>query len=599
MATDEEKEEIRTRADLVEIISRYVTVHPRGKNYLAICPFHSEKTPSFSISPEKGFFHCFGCGENGDVFQFLMKIEKLDFVDVLQRLATEVGVTLSSEGQNAGESAKLREVAKSVAKFYQAALAEPGGEKALQYLQGRGLTPEMIKRFQLGYALTSGDHLLKKFSKSQDELSKLGLLQENESGKWSFLRGRVIYPLFALQGEVIGFAGRILEQGEPKYLNTKGTSLFEKGRMLYGLHLARDASQQAGHALLVEGYMDVIMAHQHGFSNAVASMGTAFTSDQARLLKRFVPRVLIAYDRDNAGQAATLRGMRQLLSAGLEVEVVLLPKGDDPDSLLRKSGGDSFRRLLNASIPFPDFYVETLLQSHDFNNVSGKEQILMAANEFLEEIRNAAQKSLIVKRISQSLEISDYELEKEMRRKVHLQETGAILNTNASEKSCWEIEEDLMYLLVQGEIEIDQIRKELSPSDFQRFSQATEILFSLSRENGIARIEGVAGQRFLNEWISKLSEEDQRDIRKLAVSENHHKDSSIALEQLIGCHHLVKLGNRLHKILQEIRGAEPQGNQESLLMLHREYQECIKERKRLLLELGWGTSNVKGGGRTS
>ncbi|MBI1730575.1 DNA primase [Candidatus Acetothermia bacterium] len=599
MANREEKEEIRARADIVEIISRYVTVHPRGKNYLAICPFHSEKTPSFSIDPEKGLFHCFGCDEGGDVFQFLMKIEKLEFVDVLQRLANEVGVTLSSEGQNAGESVKLREVAKSLAKFYQAALAEPGGEKALQYLQGRGLTPETIRRFQLGYAPTSGDHLLKKFSKSQDELSKLGLLQENESGKWSFLRGRVIYPLFSVQGEVIGFAGRILDQGEPKYLNTKGTSLFEKGRMLYGLHLAREASQQAGHALLVEGYMDVIMAHQHGFSNAVASMGTTFTSDQARLLKRFVPRVRIAYDRDNAGQAATLRGMRQLLSAGLEVEVVLLPKGDDPDSLLRKEGADAFRQILSRSMTFSDFYIQQLFEDHTTNTLSGKEAMLAETREFLAELSSPVMRSQILKELSGGLMIPLEDLQLIMKGKMRAPDPSAIIGNNASEKLDWEVEEHLMYLLLQGEISIDQVRNELTPSDFQRFSYAAEILFSLSSEQGITHIEGVAGQRFLNEWLSSLSVEDQRDLRKLAVSENRYQDSGIALAQLIGRHHLMKLEERSHKVLQQIKEAGPQANQEALVKLQQEYQECIKERKRLLLELGWGTSNVMGGGRTS
>ncbi len=599
MATRDEIEEVRTRTDLVDVISRYVSLRPSGKNFVALCPFHPDKSPSMTVSAEKGFFHCFGCGESGDVFQFVQKIEKLEFGDALRRLAQEAGVTLTSDRESTGESERLRELAKRVAHYYQIFLQEPGGQKALQYLSSRGLTPEIIKKFQLGYAPTVGDHLLKRFPSSQEDLSKLGLLQESDQGKWSFFRGRVIFPLCSLQGEVVGFAGRIVDQGEPKYLNTKGTSLFEKGRLLYGIHLAREAFEREGFALLVEGYMDVIMAHQYGFSNAVASMGTAFTSDQARLLKRFVSRVLIAYDRDSAGQTATLRGLHQLLSAGLDVEVVLLPVGEDPDSLLRKAGAEGFREMLKKSISFCDFYVQRLFETHNARSVSGQDEMLLETRQFIDEISSLALRAQILKELSGSLMIPLEDLQLRMKGKMQRPERSAIMASNASEKLGWEVEEHLMYLLLHGEIGIDQIQQELIPSDFHRFARAAEILIKLSQEQGISRIEGVAGQRFLGEWLARLDGEEQNDLRKLAVSERRDDNSERAVAQLIGRLRLVSLDEQLTMLLQQIKEAEAQQNQPQVLVLQREQQEHLRERKRLLQELGWGTSIIKRGGRAS
>lgn len=592
MATREEIEEIRARVNILDVISRYVTVRPSGKNHVAICPFHPDKAPSLTISPEKGLFHCFGCGEGGDVFKFLMKIERIEFPEAVNRLAVQAGVTLTSERESGLDP--LRELAERVARHYEKKLKEPTGRRALEYLLGRGLTPEIIAHFRLGYAPPTGDDLLKAFKGQEEPLSHLGLVMEGDRGRWSFFRDRVIFPVLSSQGEVAGFAGRTLSSEEPKYLNTKTTPLFEKSRLLYGLPWARSAFTKQGEALLVEGYMDVIMSHQHGFTHAVASMGTAFTEEQARLLKRFVPRVLIAYDRDVAGRSATLRGMKQLLSAGLEVSIVLLPTGEDPDELLRREGREAFQALLHRAAPFPEFYVQALLEEHDVRVLRGQEQILTSARAFLQDLESPALRAQILKEISGSLDIP---LEDLLGMKGR--EASAIMASGAPDKQSWGVEEHLMYLMLQGEYPIERAMRELRPEDFQRFSRAMETLFSLYREETSPpdRIGGAGGQQFLSEWLARLDPEDQKELRELAVSERRDEDSDKAIAQLMGQLRLTSVERRLHALEREIKELHRHQDNAAIQRLQQEQQELFKERRQLLRQLGWGASVAKGGGR--
>jgi len=597
MATRDEIDEIRNRIDLIEFVSRYVQVRQSGSNAVALCPFHDDKSPSMTVSGEKGFYHCFACGAGGDIFKFLMEIEKLQFPEALRRLADIAGVTLTQDGQRSRSHETVRAVGKRVVKYYQNCMREPVGQHAYDYLINRGLSAEIIDRFQLGFAPGAGDHLLKQFGSSQNELMQLGLLQENERGRWSFFRGRVIFPLCSLQGDVVGFAGRVLDNSEPKYLNTRGTKLFEKSKLLYGIHLARETLTSEGFALLVEGYTDVIMAHQHGFSNAVASMGTAFTSDQARLMKRFVQRVVIAYDMDSAGQAATLRGIRQLLGAGLEVEIVELPKGQDPDGLLRNQGSERFREMLSNTTPFTKFYTNQLHENHDISTLSGKENMTTDAIAFVRDLTSPALKSEILKELSGSLNIPIEDLELRMKGELK----PAIIEPIDSEKLSWEVEEHLMALLLQGHVSIDEIRQNLTSADFHRFSEATDSLFNLSDQEQINLLEGESGRRLFSRWMDEISAQDQSDLRRLALSEVRDKDCERAARQLIGRLKLTSLGNQMGQLQQRLQNEEanPIRDQDELENLQRELLACQMERKRLLQELGWGTIIVKGGGRDS
>jgi DNA primase len=593
MASRAEIDEVRSRIDILDVVSRYVNVKPSGKNFACICPFHQDSAPSMTISPEKGFFHCFGCGENGDVFSFLMKIERLEFPEVLRKLATEAGVTLSKEGGSSDQHNNLRELANRVAKYYEKSLADSGGEKALKYLLDRGLTEDIICKFRIGFAPQTGDHLIRSFGSFQEDLKKLGLLNENEKGRWSFFRGRVMFPLFSTQGDVLGYAGRTLDNEEPKYINSRATELFEKSKLLYGIHLCREGFTKSGYALLVEGYTDVMMAHQHGFDNAIASMGTAFTADQARLLKRFVSRVLIAYDRDNSGQAATLRGLKQLLAGGLEVEIVQLPPGEDPDGLLRTSGAETFATFLENALPFPEFYVQRLFTQHDTNSLSGKEALLAEAHEFCAELSSPVLRDLILKKVSGGLMIPLEDLQLRMK----AGKRDAIITSNDSGKPGWEVYEHLMFLLLQGEVGIDQIRQEASPDDFGRFASAVETLLTLSEQQNILSFEGDSGRTLMASWLESLEEDVQREIRGLALSESRDGTGEQATQQLLAQLRLKNLDQRLLDIRSEIQKAGSEQD-ESIIHLQKEYENCRRERGMLLKELGWGSMIVKRGGNT-
>jgi DNA primase len=323
-------------------------------------------------------------------------------------------------------------------------------------------------------------------------------------------------------------------------------------------------------------------------------MGTAFTAEQARLLKRFVPRALIAYDRDVAGRTATLRGMKQLLSAGLEVRVVLLPPGEDPDGLLRREGRDAFGELLQGAMPFHEFYVQALLEEHDVRSLRGQEQILAAARAFLAGLESPALRAQILRELSGSLDIPMEDLL--MGVKGH--HPTAIMGTDALEKPSWGVEEHLMYLLMQGELSIGQAIEELSPADFHRFSRAVEALFALHREEGgPERLEGARGQQFLNEWLARLDPEDQKELRELAVSERRDADSSKAIAQLMGQLRLTSVERRLRSLKRQIEEAEKHHDRRALQHLQQEQQERLRERQQLLRQLGWGAVAPQGGGR--
>lgn len=585
MITREEIEQIRTRVDILEVVSQYLTTHPSGKNFVALCPFHPDRTPSLTISRDKGLFHCFGCGEGGDVFKFLMRIERIDFPEAIRRLAVQAGVIL--QDSSSGGSAQLRELMERVTCHYERRLKGPEGRRAWEYLIRRGLTPETIKRFRLGYA-PSGDDLLKAFPGSEEGLIRLGLVKEGERGRFSFFHNRVIFPIMSGQGEVVGFAGRALGGEEPKYLNTPSTPLFEKSRLLYGLPWARAAFKERGEALLVEGYMDVLMAHQHGFSQAVASMGTAFTSEQAQLLKRFIPKVLIAYDRDVAGREATLRGIRQLLSASLEVAIVLLPSGEDPDELLRRRGREAFEALLQQALPFHEFYIQALLEEHDPRHLSGQEQILASVYSFLEGLESPALRTQILKELSGSLDIPLEELLLRMKAR----HRKAIIPKTRKTPS-WGVEEHLMSLLLHGRLPIKLVMRELSPEDFPKFGHTMEALFTLCQEQGIPeRLEGEAGRKLLNSWLAYLTPEEQCELRALALSDHRDANSETAITQLIAQLRLKNVEGRLQSLKREIKEAEKRQDREAVFRLQQEQQEYHREHRQLLKRLGWQVAAV-------
>jgi DNA primase len=362
------REAIRDRIDLVELVSDYVRLERAGRNFKGLCPFHTEKTPSFHVSPALNRFHCFGCGASGDVFTFLMRIEGLSFREAMRRLAERAGIELREEPlpqESPDERDRLRKLVYAANFFYRQCLRR--APHAQQYLAQRGLTPETIVAFELGYAPDGWEHLLRflqrhNFSLADAEQAGLLKARVDGSGYYDRFRNRITFPIHDASGRVVAFGARTMGDEEPKYLNSPETPLFEKRNTFYGWHLARGEILRQKTALIVEGYLDLIMLHQHGFTHSLATLGTAFTEAHAARLKRLAERVYLMFDSDAAGVRAALRAGEALAQAGIPVLVVRLPQGDDPDSLLRTQGAPALQRALETAIPLAVFGIEQVLR---------------------------------------------------------------------------------------------------------------------------------------------------------------------------------------------------------------------------------------------
>lgn len=454
---------IKERIDVIAVISRYVSLKKAGSSYKGKCPFHKDDTPSFVVSAEKGLWHCFGCGEGGDIVAFLMKIEHISFLEAAKRLADEAGIEFETQSDD-GERETLRSVMdEAVAHFASNLRDQAIGKRSRDYLVARGYTEEVWERFGLGYATSGWDGLKRALAPrfGEDRLVELGLLVRGDRGTYDRFRDRTVFTVFDLSDRPIAFGGRAFE-GEPKYLNSSKTPLFDKGRTLYGLSWARSAFAETRRAVLVEGYTDVLTLHCHGLTDAVASMGTALTQGQADLLGRFVEEAVIVYDRDAAGSAAALRGMRILGNSGLTVRIARLPEGEDPDSVVRRDGADAMREALEQAVPFYRFYVDELRSRADPSSVGGKERILEEAREFAADVRSLPLRQALASELADLLDLPSEGVLKEIsRRTKRAAERATALPTER-----WSPEEDLLVLLLRGEVQWKQVSDVLTPAEF-------------------------------------------------------------------------------------------------------------------------------------
>ena len=391
-------EEIRSRVDIVDLVGQFVNLKRAGENWKGLCPFHAEKTPSFMVHPKKGIFHCFGCGVGGDAFGFLMRQDRLQFPEAVRVLAERAGVALPTERRTEvdGQREALFKTMALACEFYQDALwNRPEGEGARRYLDSRGVAPDMARRFALGYAPEGWDHLLgfmKGRGVSEEQLVQVGLVlpRQTGSGFYDRFRGRLLFPIKDGQGRVVAFGGRAMGTEDPKYLNSPETPLYVKGQTLYALDLAKPQIRERNRALVVEGYVDCLMAHQHGFTECVAALGTAFTASQLGLLRRYCDEVITFFDADAAGKKATQR-VEELLEPGtqglawavnrtgtfgdrsaLRLKVALLPSGHDPDSFLRKEGAQAFAQRIAESRSLLAYAVETAITEENATSTRGK-----------------------------------------------------------------------------------------------------------------------------------------------------------------------------------------------------------------------------------
>ncbi|MBR4296444.1 MAG: DNA primase [Clostridia bacterium] len=407
-------EEIVYRADIVDTIGSYVTLKRAGSNYGGLCPFHSEKTPSFTVFPATRSFYCFGCGAGGDVITFIKRVENLDYPSALEFLAERVGITIPQDRANErGEllnRKRIYEMNLEAAKFFRNCLFDPKlGQEGMQYLKSRQLSGATIKRFGLGVAPNSfgmlTDYMHSK-GYSDEELIK-GFLcgKSQKTGKsYDYFRGRVIFPIIDVSGNIIAFGGRVLDDTKPKYLNSSDTPGFKKSRNLFALNYAKDACSES--LILCEGYMDVIALHAAGFSNAVATLGTAITSEQARIMAKYTKKVIISYDSDEAGQRAANRAMKLLEEVGLEVRVLKMNGAKDPDEYIKKFGSERFRQLLGQSKTGFEYKLENVLAKHDISIPQEKIKASEQLCDIIAGVTSSVEREVYIARVAESLSLT-------------------------------------------------------------------------------------------------------------------------------------------------------------------------------------------------
>ncbi len=412
---DEILDEIRSRNDIVSTISQYMTLKRKGRNYFGLCPFHNEKSPSFSVSPDKQIFHCFGCGVGGDVINFVKKIENIGFLDSVRLLAEKSGIQLPNDISKAEEeNIKLKnrvyKINELAAKFYHENLYKPTSKIAQDYIKKRKLNNATLKSFLMGYASNSSNELLRYLKEqgfTEDELLASCLIGKSDRGYYDKFRNRLMIPIRDERGRFIAFGGRVLDDSKPKYINSPENIVYSKGRNLFGLNVAREGVHgPLKRLLIVEGYMDAISLYQRGITNVVASLGTALTDSQGRLLRRNTEQVILGYDADGAGQQAIIRGMEILKSMDIDIRILQISGAKDPDEYVLKFGPEKMVKAMDEAISAIEFKIKVLRANLDLNNVNDKVRFLTEIAKILSNVDNNIEREVYIDRISKVYEIS-------------------------------------------------------------------------------------------------------------------------------------------------------------------------------------------------
>ena len=520
-------EEVRMKNDIVDVISQYVKLTRKGNSYFGLCPFHNEKTPSFSVTPSKQMYYCFGCGAGGNVFTFVMEYENFTFGEALKYLADRAGVELpkieySKEAKaKAEKKAQLLEINKQAAQYFYYQLRRENGRNAHDYLTGRGLSEETIRKFGLGYSDKYSDDLykfLKSKNYSDELLRESGLFNTDERhGMYDKFWNRVIFPIMDVNNRVIGFGGRVMGEGKPKYLNSPETKIFDKSRNLYGLNIAR--TTRKNYLILCEGYMDVIAMHQAGFTNAVASLGTALTSGHASLLKRYTQEVLLLYDSDEAGIRAALRGIPILREAGVNSRVVSLKPYKDPDEFIRNEGPEAFENRLNQAMDSFMFRIHTAESEFPMSEPQGQNRFFQQCAQMLLELGDELERNLYIEAIVKEYRRYGISVD-DLRKRVNtlamkgtpaekrIQPKSAASQQPKKESAAQKAQKLLLTWLVTYPGIFDTVEKYISPEDFviPLYRQVAQMLYDQHEEGD------VNPAKLLNAFTDS---EEQREVSSL------------------------------------------------------------------------------------
>ncbi len=581
--------EIKNAADIVEMVSEVVHLKKAGKNFVGLCPFHTEKTPSFTVSPEKQIFYCFGCGTGGNIFSFLMKNDGLAFPEAARSLARRYGIDIPrrsltpEQKKRMGERESLLKINRQAMDFFGRALRRgTSGQAAMAYLYKRGLSSDIIERFNIGYAPKGWDHLLNFFSKKGVPLARVeksGLILPKKDGRGYYdrFRERIVFPIIDVNQAVIGFGGRVMDDTLPKYLNSPETSVYNKSRSLYGLHLSKEKCRKAQTVYIVEGYLDLLMLHQHGIENAVATLGTALTADHVRMLSRYVPRMILVYDSDEAGIRSALRCIDTFwkehvdFSRGdvfreekADTHILVLPDGHDPDSYLREKGAESFEKAAKHATGIISFLIEQSIGIHGLST-EGKIRVVTDLKGPLAAINDNVARALYIKQLAERIGLEENIILEKVRE-----------DSSEKDKKDSRSQKD----------KTDQKGDRLEQQIIAMMLQFPAILSEIKRYNVIEFIENrhlqSIGKTILKQQISSVEQvsellslidnpEQQRLISAQAMVEESW-DKSGCLKLII---QFVKKGQkrRDRQILDRIKAAEKENDQETLNRLLREKQK--------------------------
>jgi DNA primase len=416
--SEEKVSEIRDRSSILEVISDYVSLKKTGKNYKGLCPFHSEKTPSFMVNEEKQIFHCFGCGEGGDVFTFLMKMGHFSFPQAVEELAKRYGVRLPrrelspNQKREVAKREVLFQINQTASEYFHDLLTRRReGEEGRKYLSQRGMGEEIIKEHRLGYSLERWDGLVQHLRERKVPLEmawELGLiLPKKKEGWYDAFRGRILFPIFDLHHRVVGFGGRVIGEGQPKYINSPESSIYHKGEILYGLHVAKRYIPERDCVIIVEGYFDLLTLHQYGLKHCIATLGTALTTQHIRTLKRYTKNSITVFDADQAGIQATLRSLPLFLEEEVLAKTTLLPKGEDPDGFLRKGNLEDFEKRVTGAVPLIDFFFEWLMKTYDVKSIDGKVKVAEEGVALIGKIPEKIRRNFYIKALAERLDLPE------------------------------------------------------------------------------------------------------------------------------------------------------------------------------------------------
>jgi DNA primase len=585
-------EDLKRQADIVRIVQDYVTLKKAGANWVARCPFHKETKPSFSVNPSKEIFYCFGCQKGGSVFTFVMEIERVPFPEAIKIVAEKSGVPLPKRVDDGRFEARQRdsdqviEMNQWALQWWQDQLQSKAARSVREYLKQRGITEETSQTFRLGFAPDSWDALsthLRQKGATQEQIEKSGLVvKKEEGGSYDRFRGRLMFPVFDAQGKPIAFGGRTLDpEGEPKYLNSPETPAYVKGRHLYGLHLTRDEIRRAGFAILVEGYLDLIVPYQFGVRNVVASLGTALTPEQVKLVGRFARKVVVNYDGDRAGVQAAKRATEAILAEDIEVKVLVLPDNADPDDFIRKHGVTEYQQRRGEAQPHIQFVIDQAVRDRSLHNPADKAAAVEETLPFVRAVRNRIQKREYFDMAMDALRV-----QREQRREIWQQVRGAASSDATAVQKVFTrsvhatvAEEKLLGLLLASDELRNIILPRLGPSDYEGLATSGifRALMALGKAEKEINFDSLSEATADNSMAAEI-------LPRIMMNEPAESfDESLAdANRCLDALRLMKLDRDIDELSTEIAEADRSGDRERLDRLAMKKLELSKKRSSFL-----------------